>query len=411
MQVTCFRCGSVVDITPSSTLCSQCNANLESLITPLDRARELYQQAASLALEEKHLAALETIQQGLALADTSELHLLAALIHQKLGQFDQMRRHVAAIPVDDVLRKEGEWLLRSHQASRRAAREQAKQQAPLHRPGAYADELYTFPAPGEGLPRPPRPKRSPLRWAIPALALLLVAFLAWRGPGTLLAGVSGLAGQIQGLVLGSGEAVDSPDAAQSSAGPGDVAPAAGEPEAPAGETSDTPGGTVVPQQPTATPIPTATPPVDLVQGPGAGEAVASGDPGDAVKAATVEADRFDLAAYLVQAERPDLARLDVQARRQGDRLLLDGTVPFAAYRRELIDLARAIPGVELVDAINLRVRLPETYTLQEGDTLWTVAETLYGDGGRWEELYQANLDVIPDPSLVAPGTVISVPKP
>ena len=411
MQVTCFRCGSVVDITPSSTLCSQCNANLESLITPLDRARELYQQAASLALEEKHLAALETIQHGLALADTSELHLLAALIHQKLGQFDQMRRHVAAIPVDDALRKEGEWLLRSHQASQRAARERQKQRPAMRRPGAYADELYTFPGPDEELPRLPRPKRSPLRWAAPLLVLLLVALAAWRGPGVLLADITGLAGQIQGLVQGEEQ-----DTAQAPAGP-EAAPqeASSEPSGPASAASNdagnTPSESPPSQQPTATPVPTATPPVDIVQETGAGEPVASGDPADAVSAATAEAEAFDLAGYLTQAERPDLARFDIQAQRDGSQLILDGTVPFAANRREIIDLARAIPGVEVVDAINLRVRLPDTYTLQEGDTLWTVAEALYGDGGRWEELYQANLDVIPDPSLVAPGTVISVPKP
>ncbi len=406
MQVTCFRCGSVVDITPSSTLCSQCNANLESLITPLDRARELYQKAASLALEEKHLAALETIQHGLAQADTSELHLLAALIHQKLGQFDQMRRHVAAIPVDDALRKEGEWLLRSHQASQRAARERQKQRPTMRRPGAYADELYTFPGPDEELPRLPRPKGSPLRWAVPALVLFLVALAVWRGPGQLLADGVALLSPIQSLVQGGEQDTaqrPSPATSPEEATSEQITAEEGEEE--------TSGEPASPQRPTATPIPTVTPPVDMAQEPASGEAVASRDPAVVVSAATAEAKAFDLAAYLTQAERPDLARFDIQARRDGSQLILDGTVPFAVHRREIIDLARAIPGVEVVDAINLRVRLPDTYTLQEGDTLWTVAEALYGDGGRWEELYQANVDVIPDPSLVAPGTVISVPEP
>lgn len=46
----------------------------------------------------------------------SELNLLGAILCKRLGRWDDMRHFVAAIPADDALRGEGEWLLRSNQA-------------------------------------------------------------------------------------------------------------------------------------------------------------------------------------------------------------------------------------------------------------------------------------------------------
>lgn len=50
----------------------------------------------------------------------------------------------------------------------------------------------------------------------------------------------------------------------------------------------------------------------------------------------------------------------------------------------------------------------ETYTLEPGDTLSTVADKLGIDGG-WEKLADANLDTIADPDLVFAGQVIQLP--
>lgn len=52
-------------------------------------------------------------------------------------------------------------------------------------------------------------------------------------------------------------------------------------------------------------------------------------------------------------------------------------------------------------------RMPATYTVQGGDTLWGIAHQLLGDGNRWIEL--ADLNGIRDPARLQVGTVLRLP--
>jgi LysM repeat protein len=52
---------------------------------------------------------------------------------------------------------------------------------------------------------------------------------------------------------------------------------------------------------------------------------------------------------------------------------------------------------------------PKTYTVKPGDTLWAIAKQILGDGGRWREIYNNNVDVIgKDPNLIRPGQVLRI---
>ena len=48
-----------------------------------------------------------------------------------------------------------------------------------------------------------------------------------------------------------------------------------------------------------------------------------------------------------------------------------------------------------------------TYTIQKGDTLWSIAKRLYGDGQRWKDIVAMNPDLKPEAMRV--GQVIKVP--
>lgn len=52
-----------------------------------------------------------------------------------------------------------------------------------------------------------------------------------------------------------------------------------------------------------------------------------------------------------------------------------------------------------------------TYTVQSGDTLWTIAQATMGSGARWEELFEANSEQLGgDPNHVRAGMELVVPE-
>ncbi len=52
----------------------------------------------------------------------------------------------------------------------------------------------------------------------------------------------------------------------------------------------------------------------------------------------------------------------------------------------------------------------QIYTVQEGDSLWSIAENLYGDGNKWSQIYEANREAIgTNPDELYPGTDLAIP--
>lgn len=50
-----------------------------------------------------------------------------------------------------------------------------------------------------------------------------------------------------------------------------------------------------------------------------------------------------------------------------------------------------------------------TYTVRQGDTLFSIARKHYGDGTRWRLIYEANRDRLSDPDRLQVGTVLVIP--
>lgn len=54
--------------------------------------------------------------------------------------------------------------------------------------------------------------------------------------------------------------------------------------------------------------------------------------------------------------------------------------------------------------------MAQTYVTREGDTLWSIASHFYGDGNRWQELYNANQAVIgADANVLFAGKTLTIP--
>ncbi len=171
-EVTCPQCENIVHITPDSPLCSICGTDLDDLLSPEFAAGYFYKRASDMATAGRKQQALTEVNRGLTYSDTSDLRLLGAILANQLGDFGQMRNHVAAIPIDDALREEGEWLLRSHQAKRRAQRTSTKS----GQSSSAQESVLPFPINGEA-PAPAAASQGRNPWPL-GLAIVIITVLA-----------------------------------------------------------------------------------------------------------------------------------------------------------------------------------------------------------------------------------------
>ena len=65
------------------------------------------------------------------------------------------------------------------------------------------------------------------------------------------------------------------------------------------------------------------------------------------------------------------------------------------------------PAVEEAAVSEPEPAAARTYTVESGDTLWAIAEQFYGDGNKYQII--ADASGIPNPDLIQPGQVLTIP--
>ena len=70
---------------------------------------------------------------------------------------------------------------------------------------------------------------------------------------------------------------------------------------------------------------------------------------------------------------------------------------------DAIDLSRKS------QAVNEAKVAARTYTVESGDSLGAIALSLYGEAGRWPEIFEANRDQLSNPNLIYPGQELRIP--
>ncbi len=354
------------------------------------------------------LQALREVDRGITYSESSELRLLGAILSQRIGDFEQMRQHVAAVPLHDVLRPEAEWLLRSHQSRQRAQRSGAN---------GIVEEAMTELEPLPPLPLemqtallPPQQaavqtsraeeqrSSSAQTWGYVLLSLAAILVLVLLFGGDILpfslapSGTTSLGGE--NSLTNAGDELSAPVHAPATNGLDNGA---------SGQITPTANAVIVLQ-------PTAVPPTIEIQVPpdvvnnGTSEPLAGTTPGPL----QIPRLAFELENFLRNSNRPDLAALGVVATSQDGVLLLKGIVPSYQMRQDLLTLTSAAEGVKRVSGADLLVRLPPTYTVQEGDTLWAISAKFYGEN-QVELLLEANADSLASAEALRVGMELKIP--
>ena len=118
---------------------------------------------------------------------------------------------------------------------------------------------------------------------------------------------------------------------------------------------------------------------------------------------------------------------------------VSGTIAEESQRQKILDVLSAIPGIDDVqDQLAVAVaEIPDTqpaasaqtsaeftepaeieatdagartYTVVSGDTLWKIAEQMYGNGSEYMKIFEANTDLLENPDRIFPGQELKIPE-
>ncbi|MEM7133944.1 MAG: LysM peptidoglycan-binding domain-containing protein [Chloroflexota bacterium] len=409
-----------------------------------------YTQAEKMLEQQSPEAALDVVQEGLMHVVSSDLLLLAAILSERLGKFDLMRHSVSQIPLNDVLRDEGEWLLRAHQARQRAQRQgQDPSQAILEQLPAAPQVAELPPNVGSLVVPEPKPASNSTRIAAAVASLFIIGLIGagWFYSNELGALVSALGGDQNTATVATATppANDSTDhSVENANGVAPNVPLTSEEQNNADATeADSPSLSSPTSTPAQTPTTPALPQENLIEqspeqvpsdeGIPSDVADSSGEepritielepiPSSATENATpvvVDADPsnvaglsrvrpYDILAELRNAGYTTLATLPIDGQLEDDTLVVVGQARSYEERRQLIDALLTLPDISRVNDLALVFRVPDSYIVQEGDMLWVIAERLYGNAARWREIYELNRADLASPEALQAGQILQV---
>ena len=103
---------------------------------------------------------------------------------------------------------------------------------------------------------------------------------------------------------------------------------------------------------------------------------------------------------------------DVKVEVDGDTVKIAGAAPTQEAREKLILAVGNVLGVSKVEEdISVSDAEPEAsfHTVVKGDTLWKISEKAYGNGAKYQAIFEANKPMLSDPDKIYPGQVLRIP--
>jgi len=120
-------------------------------------------------------------------------------------------------------------------------------------------------------------------------------------------------------------------------------------------------------------------------------------------------------------------RMDGSAEEKDGKLNFRGTVNSEDEKNQIWNAIKTIPDWQKEVMADIRVKAGaqtqaappasapqrpamQTYTVQSGDTLSSIAKRLLGNAGDYMEIFNANRDQLSDPDKIKPGQVLKIPQ-
>ena len=120
----------------------------------------------------------------------------------------------------------------------------------------------------------------------------------------------------------------------------------------------------------------------------------------------------------VEEENPGITDLKVVVENGIAKVSGEAESPSAFEKTILmVGNARGISSVQAEDitvqgepAVEPSADDVQYYTIEASDSLWKIASQFYGNGSKYQAIFEANREVIRDPDLIYPGQKIRIPK-
>ena len=101
---------------------------------------------------------------------------------------------------------------------------------------------------------------------------------------------------------------------------------------------------------------------------------------------------------------------DKQIQEIREQMAKEGTEKEQEYANKLSLLIKEKNKIEAQLEEAIQKSIPDYYEVKRGDSLWKIAEEYYDKGDKWRRIFEANIDVIKNPSIIYPFQRFTIPK-